>query len=179
MRPRPISVTMRLAAALAGTMCVLFGLEQSTQFQSLLEPVNLGLAWAVEFVLRQLEIPVARQGPVLAHPDGFSYRIAYVCSGFRPAALIAVTLLVAPATWRARIVGLGVALAGIEALNLLRLVHLYWTGVVDPDAFLVAHRIVWNAIAIVATIGFLGIWLRIVTTRREHGSGSYQRLRSA
>jgi len=169
-RPRPTSVAIRLAAALAGTMCALFGLEQSAQFQSLLEPINLGLARAVEFVLRQLEIPVARQGPVLAHPDGFSYRIAYVCSGLRPAALIAVTLLVAPATWRARIVGLGAALAGIEALNLLRLVHLYWTGVVDPDAFFVAHRIVWNAIAIVATIGFLGIWLRTADPDPAHTS---------
>lgn len=170
MRPAPNSVTARLAIALAGAMLVLFGLEQSALFQGLFEPVNLGLARAVELVLRQLEMPVARQGAVLAHPDGFSYRIAYVCSGFRPAALMAVTVLVVPATWPARIFGLGAALVGIEALNLSRLVHLYWTGVVDPEAYFVAHRIVWNGIAIVAAIGFLGVWLRVVTTAREHGS---------
>ena len=152
-------ITIRLGIALAGVMGVLALMELSHQAQLLLEPVNLVLSRVTEFVLRSLEIPVARQGSVLAHPDGFSYRITYVCSGFRPVALIAVTLLVLPATWWWRLSGLLIATVGVQALNLLRLVHLYWTGVVDPDAFFVAHRVTWNIVAVIAVAGFLALWL--------------------
>ena len=133
--------------------------ELSPALQQLFEPINVGLSWATEHVLQYLKLPVTRQDTVLIHPDGFSYRITYVCSGFRPAAFIAVTLFALPATWVSRLSGLFIAIIGMQALNLCRLVHLYWTGVVDPDAFFVTHRITWNIIAIIAVIGFLALWL--------------------
>ena len=157
---------MRLAIALAVVMGLMLLMEQSAHWQRLMAPLNIGLAQATEFLLRQMELPVTRHGAVLAHPDGFSYRITYVCAGIRPAALILVTLLIMPASWASRIAGLAVALVGIEALNLLRLVHLYWTGVVDREAFHVAHRLTWNIIAVVAVLIFLAVWLAITGQRR-------------
>ncbi len=156
-------ITIRLAVALTGVMGVLVLVEQSPALQQLFEPINVGLSRATERVLQLLQLPVVRQDAVLTHPDGFSYRITYVCSGFRPAAIIAVTLFSVPATWVSRLSGLFVAITGIEALNLCRLVHLYWTGVVDPDAFFVTHRITWNIIAIIAVVGFLALWLFLNT----------------
>ena len=157
---------MRLAIALAVVMGLLISMEHSAHWQGWMTPLNVGLAQATELLLGQMDLPVARHGAVLAHPDGFSYRIGYVCAGIRPAVLVLVTLLIVPASWTARIIGLAVALVGIEALNLLRLVHLYWTGVVDPDAFHVAHRLTWNIIAVVAVSVFLAAWLAICGRRR-------------
>ncbi len=154
-------ITTRLALGLAGVIGVLVLLEQAPELQRPFEPVNLALAWATELLLQHVDVPVARQGAILMHPDGFSYRITYVCSGFRPAALIAVTLLMVPATWFSRLTGMCIALAGIEALNLGRLVHLYWVGVVDPDAFFMAHRVTWNIVAIAAVLGFLALWIGV------------------
>ncbi len=161
--PKPI--TIRLAIALTAVTGVLVLMEQSPELQRLLEPVNLALSRATELVLRHMEMPVARQGAVLVHPDGFSYRITYVCSGFRPAALIAVTLLMVPASWFSRLSGLCIAVVGMEALNLCRLVHLYWIGVVDPGAFFVAHRVIWNIVAIIVAVGFLALWLYLTGPR--------------
>ena len=149
----------RLTLGLAGVIVALLLLEQAPELQRLLEPVNLGLARATEWLIQRLELPVARQGAILTHPDGFSYRITTVCSGLRPVVLITVTLLMVPATWFSRLTGMCIALAGIEALNLGRLVHLYWVGVVDPDAFFMAHRVIWNIVAIAAVVGFLAAWL--------------------
>jgi len=156
------SITTRLGLGLAGTIAVLVLLEQAPELQRPFEPVNLGLARATELLLQYLDMPVSRQGAILTHPDGFSYRITYVCSGLRPAALIAVTLLIVPATWLSRLTGVCAAVVGIEALNLVRLVHLYWTGVMDPDAFFIAHRVTWNIITVVGVIGFLALWLYLV-----------------
>ena len=153
-------ITTRLALGLAGVIAALLLLEQAPGLQRLLEPVNLGLARATEWLIQRLDIPVARQGAILTHPDGFSYRITTVCSGLRPAVLIVVTLLMVPATWFWRLSGVCMALAGIEVLNLGRLVHLYWVGVVDPDAFFMAHRVTWNIVAIAGILGFLTLWIR-------------------
>ncbi len=166
--------TARLALGLAGVIAVLVLLEQMPALQRPLEPVNLGLARATELLLQYLDVPVARQGTILMHPDGFSYRITYVCSGFRPIALIAVTLLMVPATWLSRLTGVCVAVVGIEALNLVRLVHLYWTGVMDPDAFFMAHRVTWNIVTVVAVVAYLALWIGV---RRIGDRSIYQALK--
>lgn len=154
------SVEARLAAGLGCVMLVLVVLELAPGLHQWFEPLNVGLARATAWLLSQLQIPVSREGSILAHPDGFAYRITYACSGLRPIALIAVTLLIVPATWTWRLAGLGLGVIGVEALNLFRLVHLYWLGVVEPDAFFTAHRVTWNLIAIVLVAGYLLLWLR-------------------
>ena len=170
MRSREDPVTARLAAGLGGVLLMLVLLELAPALHQSFEPVNIGLAQATEWLLRQLEIPVARRNAILSHPDGFSYRITYVCSGLRPIAIIAVTLLVVPAAWSWRLTGLALGVVGVEALNLCRLVHLYWVGVVEPDAFFTAHRVTWNVVAIVMVAGFLLMWLRGSRRRlEEHG----------
>ena len=72
--------TARLALSLTGVIAVLVLLEQTPELLRPLEPVNLGLAQATELLLQYLDVPVARLGTILMHPDGFSYRITYVCS---------------------------------------------------------------------------------------------------
>ncbi len=84
----PEPITTRLALGLAGVFGALALLEQASELQRLLEPVNLGLARATEWLIQRLDMPVARQGANLTHPDGFSYRITTACSGLRPAVLI-------------------------------------------------------------------------------------------
>ena len=165
MQPAAISSTTRLAMGLAGVVGVLLVMELAPGLQRLLEPVNLLLAQTVETLLVRMDMAVTRTGTVLMHPDGFGYRIDYVCSGFRPAALIAITILVVRATRAQRIVGILMALVGIEAINVGRLVHLYWLGVHWPEAFPVAHEVVWNVLAVVAVLAYLGAWLALSGSR--------------
>ncbi len=150
---------------LAGVVGVLLVMELAPGLQRLLDPVNLLLAQTVEILVTRMGMAVTRSGTVLMHPDGFGYRIDYVCSGFRPAALIAITILVVRATWAQRIAGILIALVGIEALNVGRLVHLYWLGVHWPEAFSVAHEVVWNVVAVLAVLAYLGAWLALRGSR--------------
>ena len=150
---------------LAGVVGVLLVMELAPGLQRLLDPVTLLLAQAVEILVTRMGMAVTRTGTVLMHPDGFGYRIDYVCSGFRPAALIAITILVVRATWAQRIAGILIALVGIEALNVGRLVHLYWLGVHWPEAFFVAHGVVWNILAVLAVLAYLYTWLALSGNR--------------
>ena len=159
------SSTARLVLGLAGAAGVLLVMELAPGLQRLLDPVNMLLAQTVEALLTRMGMAVTRSGTVLMHPDGFGYRIDYVCSGFRPAALIAITMLVVRATWAQRIAGILIALVGIEAINVGRLVHLYWLGVHWPEAFSVAHEVVWNVVAVLAVLAYLGVWLALSGSR--------------
>ncbi len=160
-----LSSTTRLALGLAGMVGVLLIMELAPGLQRLLDPVNLLLAQAVETLVGRMDMAVTRTGTVLMHPDGFGYRIDYVCSGFRPLVLIAITILVVRATWAQRMVGILIALVGIEAINVVRLVHLYWLGVHRPEAFPMAHEVVWNVLAVLAVLAYLGIWLALSGSR--------------
>ncbi len=159
------SSTTRLAMGLAGVVGVLLVMELAPGLQRLLEPVNLLLVQTVETLVVGMGLAVTRTGTVLMHPDGFGYRIDYVCSGFRPAALIAIRILVVRATWAQRTVGIVIALVGIEAIKVGRLVHLYWLGVHWPEAFPVAHEVVWNVLAVLAVLAYLGAWLALSGSR--------------
>lgn len=164
------SNTLRAGVAIAIAMLALAAVELSPSVQRLFEPLNLALAHTVELALGALDVPVSRRGAVLAHPDGFSYRITYVCSGVRPAILVGVVLLAVPASWRARLAGLAAAFMALEALNLCRLVHLYWTGVTNPEAFFFAHRVAWNAAFVAAVAGLLALWLAVAARPRRRAS---------
>ncbi len=168
-----MSSTTRLAMGLAGAVGVLLVMELAPGLQRLLDPVNLLLSQTVEYLVALMDMAVTRTGTVLMHPDGFGYRIDYVCSGFRTAALIAMTILVVRATWAQRIVGILVALVCVEALNVGRLVHLYWLGVHQPEAFFIAHRVVWNIIAVVAVLAYLATWLYLSGSRNGANEGAF------
>ena len=165
MKDASVSSTTRLAMGLAGVVGLLSVMEYAPGLQRLLDPVNLLLAQTVESLVVRMDMAVTRTGTVVMHPDGFGYRIDYVCSGFRPLVLIAITILIARATWAQRIVGILIALVGIEAINVGRLVHLYWLGVHWPEAFSVAHEVVWNVVAVLAVLGYLGTWLALSGNR--------------
>lgn len=165
-------LTARLAVGLGCMLAVLVALELVPEIHRWFEPLNVGIARITEWLLDRLDIPVARDGTTLSHPGGFAYRITYVCSGLRPIALIAATVMLVPATRAWRFAGLAGGVVGVEALNLCRLVHLYWVGVVEPEAFFTAHRVTWNLIAISAVAGFLLFWIR---RGRRHPPGRARR----
>ncbi len=89
-----MSSTTRLAMGLAGVVGVLLVMELTPGLQRLLDPVNMLLAQSVETLVVRMDMAVTRTGTVLMHPDGFGYRIGFLCSGFQPAGLIAITILV-------------------------------------------------------------------------------------
>lgn len=155
----------RLVGGFVAVVGVLLLLEHSPVLQRLLDPLNLLLAQVVEHLVTRMGMPVTRTGIVLMHPDGFGYRIDYVCSGFQPWALIATTILVVRATWAQRLAGILVALVCVEIFNVGRLVHLYWLGVYWPQAYDAGHDIVWNVLAVITGLAYLGAWLTVTGGR--------------
>ncbi len=122
----------------------------------ILAPLAAGTARLVLALLDLLGIDAVREGAIITHPDGFAYEIAYICTGFLPVATFMVCVLAYPAAWRTKWVGMLIAVPILWAINLLRLVSLFYIGVHFPAAFAWVHEVAWEGL-LAAT--FISLWL--------------------
>src|ERR1700738_3235858 len=98
-------------------------------------PVNIATAKATQTLLYALQMRPVREQFVLSDPTGFSYQIDFACTGIIPAGLLVVAILASVAPPRAKLTGLAIGIPLTFAVNLIRLVHLYYVGVFHPLAF--------------------------------------------
>jgi exosortase/archaeosortase family protein len=85
--------------------------------------------------------------------------IADDCNGAWAFAIFVSAVLAVPSTWRAKAWGLGCGLPALWALNMFRVVSLYYIAVFFPDLFLAAHLYVWQFLIIGAALLLLAVWV--------------------
>jgi exosortase/archaeosortase family protein len=91
------------------------------------------------------------------------------CDAMDVCILLAAAIFAFPARWGHRIVGLLTALGSVLALNVLRIVSLYFLQIHFPKAFEFFHMQLWPlAIVALATAWFL-VWARAAGVRRVPG----------
>jgi len=143
------------------TTCVfllmLVALKQSPGIIRALAPLDVVTARITAAVLQLSGMTVHQEAAVLSHPAGFSYKIYYTCTGLITAGFLSAGLLALPLPWTARLVQALLGAALVLALNLVRLVSLFYIGVRCPQVFGFFHTVLWNAGMLVFILGF---WLR-------------------
>jgi exosortase family protein XrtM len=81
------------------------------------------------------------------------------CEGAGTMFLLAAATLAFPAPWRRRLAGLALGLAVVHALNLARIVALYFVVAYREPWFLVAHTYVAPLTVLAAVSAFFGWWV--------------------
>jgi exosortase H (IPTLxxWG-CTERM-specific) len=89
----------------------------------------------------------------------FSINIAMGCDGVEASSLFLAGVLAFPTSWRARLIGLAAGVPLIHAINLARLVGLYYAGVYLPSVVEEFHVYVAQTIVILLSTGILIFWL--------------------
>ena len=90
----------------------------------------------------------------------FSLSFAMNCDAMDVFILFSSAVLAFPSTWRRRALGLGLGLAVLVGVNIVRIMSLYWVGVYFPSAFDFVHVDLWPIGIVAATCaGFLW-WAR-------------------
>jgi exosortase/archaeosortase family protein len=148
---------LRFGLAMGVFLLMLVVLQQSPGIIRALAPLDVVTARITAAVLQLSGLAVHQEAAVLSHPAGFSYKIYYNCTGFIAAGFLSAGLLVLPGRWSARLVQVFLGTALVLALNLVRLVSLFYIGVRYPQVFGFFHTILWNAGMLVFMLGF---WLR-------------------
>jgi len=86
------------------------------------------------------------------------------CNGMITSLIFVSGVLAFPASWRAKAAGVIAGLLAIQAVNLVRIVSLYYIGVFLPDYFDESHVLVWQSLVILAGVGLWIVWARSAAT---------------
>jgi exosortase H (IPTLxxWG-CTERM-specific) len=112
-----------------------------------------GAAW----LLRPLLEGVRADGGLLSS-TGFTIRVRPGCDAYQASAVLLAGVVAFPASLKRRLMGAGLGLASLLALNLVRLAALQWTGVHHPDHFESMHLAWLPALYVTAALTLLFAW---------------------
>ncbi|MEO8585026.1 MAG: exosortase H [Acidobacteriota bacterium] len=98
-------------------------------------------------------------GTVIQSP-AFAVDVKNGCNGIEAALLLVSAMLAFPATWKQRALGIAGGLAVIQAVNLFRIVSLFWLGVHHRNVFELFHAAIWQTALILLAVGIFLAWSR-------------------
>lgn len=132
---------------------------------------NTYLAWNAEVsaaILGLLGDDASVSGVTLSTPR-FALSLRAGCDALQASALFVFAVLAMPASvsLMGRWVPLALGTAVLLALNVVRIISLYYTGVYFPDAFETMHVDVWQALYIFLPIFFWIVWSRWAMRRKQ------------
>lgn len=113
------------------------------------EPFTGGVAAASGVALQLLGQDITKTGTIIALDDRrFAVNIRNGCNGIETMVIFLAAVLAFPAPWKARVIGLVLGCIAIQAINLVRVVALFFTGAYFPKFFDSSHTVVWQTIVI-------------------------------
>jgi exosortase H (IPTLxxWG-CTERM-specific) len=121
------------------------------------EPFTAGVARASGVGLNLVGQGVTLQGTVI-HGPRFAVNIRNGCNGVEAMLIFIAAVLAFPASWRARLLGLGLGIVAIQVVNLVRVIALYLTGVYFPQLFDASHTVIWQSIVILFGVLLWILW---------------------
>ncbi len=94
--------------------------------------------------------------------SGFAVRIEAGCNGVEPSILLIAAVIAFKATWKQRLIGIGMGILAIMLLNLVRIISLFYLGQWNETAFNWAHLYLWQALIMIDALLAWLIWAHYV-----------------
>ncbi len=88
----------------------------------------------------------------------FAVTIYNGCNGLITSLIFISGVLAFPARWPAKILGVLGGLLAIQAINLVRIMSLFYIGIYLPDLFNSSHIFIWQSIVILFGVGLWMLW---------------------
>lgn len=153
---------VRFLAVFAAIVLALFAAELTPPVQvAVVLPWTEALVVLSGAVIRPFDADVAVMGKVLqSTKNGFAISIEAGCNGIEAGILLIAAICAFPAPWRHRAIGLAFGLASVQALNVVRVVSLFYLGQWSLSAFQWAHLYAWQALIMLDVLAVWLVWIR-------------------
>ncbi len=92
--------------------------------------------------------------------ERFIVDVAPSCTGLVPVLLFICAVLAYPSRWSAKLAGILPGAACLFALNMMRIVSLFYTGVYFRRYYEVAHLVLWQTLLLLGAILLWLVWAR-------------------
>ena len=158
---------LRFFLLFVAILAALFVAELTPPVQAaLVVPWTEGLARMSAATVTLFDASAVAYGKVLANPaSGFAVSIEAGCNGVEAALILIAAMVAFRAPWRSKLVGVACGLVAIQALNLVRVVSLFYVGQWSPRAFEWAHLYLWQALIMIDVLVVWLVWLRWIAPR--------------
>jgi exosortase H (IPTLxxWG-CTERM-specific) len=121
------------------------------------------LAKSCAAVLVYFDSTVISYGKVLQHAGtGLGVSIEAGCNGVEACLILIAALLAYPASWRLRVAGIVIGFVAIQALNMLRVITLFYLAGYSESMFRFAHLYLWQALIMLDVLVVWLLWVRQV-----------------
>jgi len=97
---------------------------------------------------------------LLSTTNGFAVSIEAGCNGIEAAIILIAAMLAFPAPWKHRVIGILAGLSAVQALNVVRVISLFYIGQWNLKVFEWAHLYVWQALIMLDVLIVWLIWIR-------------------
>jgi exosortase H (IPTLxxWG-CTERM-specific) len=158
---------LRFALTFVAVVVALFAIELVAPVQqALVLPWTRALAHACAALVTLFDSHVFSYGQVLQSTrNGFAISIESGCNGVEAALILVAAIAAFKAPWRAKVIGIVAGVAAIQALNVVRVVSLFYLGQWNAHAFEWAHLYLWQALIMIDALVCWLLWLRWVQSR--------------
>lgn len=154
-------------------LLVMFVLELTRPVdQWVIGPWTAWLADVSGVLMSVFDEDVVVRGNIIASAStGFAIAIERGCNGIEAVIILVAAMLAYPARWRDRLIGIAVGFVCVQALNLIRIISLYYLGNWNRVWFDWFHLYVWQALIVVDALVVFLIWLSWI---RRHERSALQ-----
>lgn len=149
---------LRFFLIFLGVQGLLFGINMLTPVQQYaVLPWTAALAHVCAWLVMAFDTTTAAAGKVLFNTvTGFGVSIEPGCNGIEACIVLAAAIVAFPAGWRHKLRGLAVGLVAVQALNVVRVISLFYLGQWNDTVFRFAHEYLWQALIM---LDVLVVWL--------------------
>jgi exosortase/archaeosortase family protein len=142
---------------IACAVAVVALLTWAAGIDSVMRGIQGGLARIVGTILTTLGHRVVVVGNDV-RSSSFGISVVAACTGLFSTGLFVAAVFVFPTRWISRLIGVGIGAVGIFAMNVVRLVSLYYIGVHWPGFVDQAHQLIWQSFLIVFCVALWLLW---------------------
>lgn len=116
----------------------------------------------------------AAQGKVLWNTaTGFGVSIEPGCNGIEACIVLSAAVLAFPSRWRQKLTGIFWGCVAVQALNVVRVISLFYIGQWDAAIFDFAHRFLWQGLIMLDVLVVWLVWVRSTTKAAPPNDGSW------
>ncbi|MDR0458345.1 MAG: exosortase H [Burkholderiaceae bacterium] len=160
---------LRFFLIFVGVLAVLFGVEMLNPVQAaVVNPWTALVARASAGIVRIIDPSVISYGRVLqSAKTGFGVSIEPGCNGVEAAIVLIAAMLAFPSPWLMKLWGILAGFTVVQAVNLIRVVTLFFIGQWNLKVFEFAHLYMWQALIMLDVLIVWLIWMRLVARREK------------
>jgi len=166
-KPKSGRTVHRFLAIFLVTQLTLFVFELTPAGQRyLVIPVTSAVAAVSVDLMSTVDQNVKASGKTIWNPaNGFGVTIEAGCNEVEASILLIAAILAFPSIWAQKLGGILIGVVTVQALNLFRIISLFYIGQWDRELFQWAHLYIWQALIMLDVLIVFLLWLRFVVKR--------------